>query len=152
MIQRICYLAEEFYCAIHKIAKKPSGGILFYCPEDHTVFLTHRSSHMSSPNTWDLPGGRPKDEDKSSFMTAIREVYEEIGIIPKNKIPIKTHDIKTDQHHYVVYIIPLSVAEKEKFNQKLNLNHENDKVNWFDYDSIPTDTHFDLSWIESEIS
>ncbi len=150
-INKIYNLAEKFY-KLTIFSKAPSAGALFFCPEDKTIFLTHRSQYMSSPGTWDLPGGRPTDSDKSSLETMYREVYEEIGIMPKYKNPLKIHEIKTDEHHYIVYIMPLNMIEKERFNQKLNLSHENDKVNWFNYDSIPTDTHFDLSWIESEIS
>lgn len=147
-------MAEEFYQAmdLKKIAKKPSAGFLFFCPEDKTVFLTHRSAHMSSPGTWDLPGGQPENTDKSPIETANREAYEELGIIPK-KTPIKIHSIKTSEHHYVVFLVPLSSQEKKIFNQKLSLNDESDGYKWFDYNNIPSDnqTHFDLSWITSEI-
>lgn len=147
----IYQMAERFYRAVTKTAKKPSAGFLFFCPEDRTVFLTHRSAHMSSPGTWDIPGGRPEDFDNSPIETAVREVYEELGTTPKSKSPKGTHTIKTDEHHYIVYLMPLSLTEKEKFTNKLSLSDENDEYHWFDYDDIPTNTHFNLSWIPSEI-
>lgn len=152
MIKNICRLADDFYHTIYKTAKKPSAGFLFFCPNDQTIFLTHRASHMSSPNTWDVPGGQPENEDKSPLMTAIREVYEEIGVIPKYRTFLQTYTIKNDQHHYIVYLMPMSSEEKTNFNKQINLGEENDKADWFNYDSIPNDTHFDLSWIRSEIS
>lgn len=147
-------MADEFYLAvlIRKNAKAPSAGLLFFCPKDKTVFLTHRSPHMSSPGTWDLPGGRPEDIDKSPMETATREVYEELNTVPKNKNPVKTYTIKTNQHHYIVFLMPLSDKEKEVFTKKISLNNECDRYQWFTYDAIPKNTHFDLSWVRSEIS
>lgn len=153
-IAEIYRMAEEFQVALglRKFAKTPSAGFLFFCPEDKTVFLTHRSAHMSSPGTWDLPGGQPEDTDTSPIETANREAYEELGNIPK-KTPVKSHSIKTDKHHYIVFLVPFSTQEKKAFTQKLSLSDESDGFEWFDYDEIPSNdqTHFDLSWITSEI-
>lgn len=154
MMTEIYRMAEEFYRAVglRKFAKTPSAGFLFFCPEDQTVFLTHRSNEMSSPNTWDLPGGRPEDVDKSPIETAVRETYEELGNMPKNKTPVRTHAIQTDKHHYIVYLVPLSIEEKNDFIPSLSINEENDSCDWFKYTEIPTDTHFDLTWIPAEVS
>lgn len=147
-------IAEDFYQAIglRKFAQPPSAGILFFCPQEEMLFLTHRSNKMkNSPNTWDLPGGRPEDTDKSPIETAIRETYEELGNMPKGKTPIKTHEIKTDKHHYIVYIIPLSSKDKETFTKSLSLSDENNDCRWFKYNEIPNNTHFDLSWCKKEL-
>lgn len=143
-------MADKFYAATQKFAKIPSAGMVFFCPEDQTVFLTHRSSKMSHPNTWGLPGGRPEKEDDSPLGTAVREVYEEIGTVPKGKVPVNQHTILTKNHHYIVFIYHFSKQEKKQLNQKLRLSDENDNFKWFDINQLPSNTHFDLSWIPNE--
>lgn len=151
-VHGILIMAEEFYWATQlKFAKTPSAGMLFFCPSDHTVFLTHRSPEMSSPSTWDIPGGRPEDEDGSPLETATREVYEEIGSVPKNKKPIGQHVIKTDEHHYIVFIYLFTAEDKKELLEKIQFSDENDQFNWFDVDNLPTKVHFDISWISGKL-
>lgn len=148
----VLIMANLFYRAIQrKYARIPSAGMLFYCPTDNTVFLAHRSANMNSPNTWDIPGGRPEDSDDSPLETATREVYEEVGAVPKNKKPAKHYVIKHNEHHYIVYIYVFSPQEKEELTQKAQFSDENDAFNWFDISALPTDVHFDLSWIPIEV-
>lgn len=151
LIDKIGILAESFY-GLTVFSKSPSAGVLFFCPEEEKVFLTHRSPQMSSAGTWDIPGGRPEKFDNSALETMYREVYEEIGTVPKNKTPIKTHTIKTKEHHYIVYLIPLSSKEKKALTKKIKLSDESDDYRWFEYNQIPTNTHFDLTWVASELN
>lgn len=146
----ILALAEAFKTATEEIT--PSAGCLFYCPTDNTVFLTKRAPHMNVPNTWDITGGRPEDEDTSPLETATREVYEEIGVFPKGMKPTGEHVLKTKKHHYIVYIFNFSANEKKHFTDKVKLSEENVEYKWFDIDQLPQDTHFDLSWIPNELN
>lgn len=143
--------SEKLFSTIVERAKKPSAGMLFFCPTDDTVFLTKRSSHMSSPGTWDVPGGRPEDDDDGPFETALREVYEEIGVSPNGKKPVKEHPIKTDRHHYIVYIFELTPKEKESINKRIQLSDETESTKWFKVDELPDHTHFDLTWIPDDL-
>lgn len=141
-IDKLYCLANQFY----RISGAPSAGYLFFCSEDKTIFLTHRAPEMSSPGTWDIPGGRPKDIDQTPLETANREAYEELGTIPKNKYPIGSHTLRNKEHHYIVFLVDLSASEKREFTSKLSLSDESDDYRWFPYETIPDNTHFDLTW------
>lgn len=148
-IDFICKLAHSF----HKLAGQPSAGCLFFCPEDETVLLIRRSQQMSSPGTWDIPGGQAKDKDKNPEETAAREVTEEIGSIPENKKLIGKHHIDnsgTEHADYIVFIYAINKSEKGSW--KIKLDKESDAKKWFKYNELPEETHFDLSWIPKKVS
>lgn len=131
---------------------KPSAGIAFFCKDDETVLLLLRSQSSSSPNTWDVIGGRPEDSDGSALETASRECYEEIQTFPKNKLPIAQHTIRTNKHWYIVYLIPLSKQEKKDLDKKINLSDEHQTYKWFDWNELPSDTHFPIDWLTGALN
>ena len=129
---------------------KHSGGILYYCQDDNTVLLTLRSKKMSSPKSWDIPGGSPKNSDKSSKDTAIREMKEELSI-PITGKEIGKYLISVNEHRYDVYIYSVSLSQKENLNKNIRLDKENKEFKWFDINELPKKTHFNISWIPKEL-
>lgn len=136
-------------------AKKPkySAGNLYYCAEDDTVLLTKRSGMMHHPHLWDVPGGRADKEDADVSVTANREATEELGKLPTEAEKIAEHtetfekDGKPYKYHVFLYV--LSEEEKIRWTPIIELNEENEGLNWFKVDELPKEpkTHFNFSWI-----
>lgn len=145
----ILKLAELFETAI-KLAKHPSAGMLFVCPEDKTVFLTKRSQEMSSPGTWDIQGGKHSDEDSNSKETATREATEEISILPSKKKLEGNHVLNRENKDYIIYIYSISKKEKDAWTPKVDLDFESETYKWFPYDKLPKDTHLELDWLKDK--
>ncbi len=144
-----------------KLAKKInySSGILYYCPEDGTVFLTKRSDTMNNPNLWDIPGGRSNNEDQDILHTAKREATEELNILPENTKLLTRYTIQKknkDKHNkfykYYVFVYAISQDEKEKWEPKIKLDKENSNFNWFSISSLPDNLRYDLSWLPDVLS
>lgn len=141
---------------------RKAAGILFYCKDDSTVFLLHRSKKTMGGETWGIPGGaldlehdnyhyehaigsnifdsnRPRDPDPKDEVfldAAIREVEEELGFTPPISI-IKSYDFKDGQFTYRTYISLVSKEEKELFsNSEINWEHTNSK--WFSIKELPS--------------
>ncbi len=153
MSSSLTKLTLAFYKLTFAVPIKPSAGIIFFCPDDQTILLTHRSKKMKNkPGTWDIPGGQPEKQDNSTFETASRETYEEIGTVAENKNPIAFHSIRTNEHYYIVFFIPLTKNEKKVLIENIVLSDENNGYEWFDYKNIPKDTHFDFTWIPSKLA
>ena len=150
-------MAEIFRMAavferIVRAGSNPSAGYLLFCPDDQTVLLTRRAKEMSSPGTWDIPGGRFDDKDDSVEETAAREVHEEIGSLPKNKKLIGKHILPKNEDHkneYVIFIQSCPLADKKVW--KPTLSDESDNYKWFPIDELPEKVHFDLSWIPKAV-
>ena len=138
---------------LKKTAKRQySAGFLFCCPADGTALLLKRSGIMKNPNVWNIPGGRSEESDRTPLDTALREATEELGTLPNEqnfaKKYVMVRKTKTDpEYEYHVYICLLDLAEKENWTKQINLDEENNKLKWFSINELPTDTHFDLSWI-----
>lgn len=133
-----------------------SAGILFFCKEDKTVLLVKRSKIMKSPETWDIPGGRNDGPDKSILTTGIREATEELGSLPEKKIfhtkyKFNTKSKKKEPYFYHVFIYSISKKVKDEWTKEIDLDKENKKFKWFDINDLPTNTHFDLTWIPEQI-
>ena len=59
-----------------------NGGSAVYCEHDGKIFLVKQFRYAYGKEIWEIPAGKvEKDEDPAS--TAIRELYEEGGIIAK---------------------------------------------------------------------
>lgn len=136
--------------------QKPSAGFIFYCPDDSTVLLTKRAPEMNSPNTWDIQGGRWDKEDDSSIETANREAHEELGTLPHDRTLIARHEIPRSKEHkskYIVFVYSIDAKEKKHWTPKIKIDQdESSEYRWFPIDSLPSNTHFDLSWLGSEIN
>lgn len=134
-----------------KIAKDPSAGYLIFCPEDGTVFLTKRSKKQSSPGKYDIGGGRPDDDDDGPKETARREFLEELGKLPSKRKIVGKHTIENDKHHYIIYLVAISKAEKKKWTKEIKLDEETESCDWYPFDKLPSPTHLDFTWVEKEL-
>ncbi len=146
MLTSIVVLANNF----EKIAKADtySAGMLFYCPDDGTILLLHRSEIMRNPNLWDIPGGRSKKTDKDILDTAKRETTEELETLPKDKKLLTKYIIhKKDKNKYHVFIYAISAETKEKWTSSIKLDKENNKFKWFKITKFPDNLRYDLSWL-----
>lgn len=98
------------------------AGVLF--TDGKCVLLLKRSSKSKNPDTWGLPGGHAKKNEKS-FETASRECEEEIGITP--------HGIRVgkvdEANGWIVYIYRVD----RPFDVRLNSEHsEYAWIKWID--------------------
>ena len=67
-----------------------TSGVLIFNRERDQVFLKRRSGDEIFPNTYSLPGGRVK-ENESIEAAALRELYEETGVVVKGQTYLKAY-------------------------------------------------------------
>lgn len=84
------------------------------------------------PGHWGVPGGGMEDEDATIEATAIREVYEEVGL------KIKPNQIRYNNRYkdVIFIVITAEVESKIAFDDKLNTSEEVYKYEWVDLDGI----------------
>lgn len=126
-----------------RLAEAPSSGILLYCPEDHSVFQTQRSTSMRNPGQWDVPGGRPDEADRTPLETAYREAEEEVGELPPHQL-IGKHTID-GAYHYIIFYGMVSLKDKEAWMP--TLDHETQSYSWFPVNELPTPQHLEMGWV-----
>ncbi|RAK88286.1 hypothetical protein BO79DRAFT_245636 [Aspergillus costaricaensis CBS 115574] len=75
---------EAFEVPVHKyLHQQPqicgilSAAILIY---ENRVLLVQRAADDDFPNLWEVPGGTA-DEDETIVQCAVRELYEEVGLV-----------------------------------------------------------------------
>jgi len=120
------------------MAKKSGAGILFICSDDNSVLLVQRSQMVSEPGTWGLPGGG-SEGNETPVETSIREVREELGSMP-HRFNVVNKMIKNDDVGiYYIFILNISLKEKEIWNIKLNF--ESDRYHWFKTGHLPSNLH-----------
>lgn len=125
----------KFSYSLKKENKQPIiAEVLFYCPEDNSVFLTKRSSTVDSPNVWGVPGGHVEDNE-SVEEGAIRECQEEVGGLPPDSKLINIKNFNVDDKNITLYI--MSVPLISKLNWKPSLNEESSDYGWFKTSSLP---------------
>jgi 8-oxo-dGTP pyrophosphatase MutT (NUDIX family) len=119
------------------------AGILFVCPADHTIMLALRSDAVEQPGTWGITGGSCKGEEfysdeegeeldeHAAWDCAVRETEEELGYFPEQYI-ITGHTVFTKgSFTYTTFIVEVSRNEKERMMELIELNWENDEIDWF---------------------
>lgn len=84
------------------------------------------------PGHWGVPGGGMEDEDATIEATAIREVFEEVGL------KIKPTQIRyNNRYKDVIFIVVTAEVESDlAFEDKLNTSDEVYKYEWVDLVSI----------------
>lgn len=68
-----------------------ASGVLFLTPDKHALFLK-RGESSDHPGEWGFPGGHAED-DETPDQTAVREVVEEIGFLPKGSRALLTRTV-----------------------------------------------------------
>jgi len=115
--------------------------VLFYCPDKAEVFLLRRSSKVSDPNTWGLPGGHLQ---KGEFPAqgAARELYEELGFVPSPQDIISSGQTEMDgKGKCVVFVTAIRREAREEWDEKIKLNWEHEDYKWFKTSDIPDNLH-----------
>lgn len=135
-----------------------ASGILLQRESDGKICLFHRSGTMNS-GTWGINGGKV-DKGKTTKSSAIDEVKEEAGSMPKGRFTGRTYIYRTQlsEDDYIDGDDPESpdenrYAEKgEEFTYTTfhyivtddewepDLNWEHDDWAWYDPENIPTNT------------
>lgn len=115
---------------------KAGAGILFYCPEDETVFLAKRSKHVNSGvGIWATPGGGI-DDGESAWRAACREVIEECGSLPHFG-PVQNSFTQINKDGFRFTTFAVFVSKKDKEDWEYELNFENDEADWFPTHTLP---------------
>lgn len=85
--------------------------------EQLTVLLTKRAKHLKHhPGQISFPGGKVESSDISPEQTAIREAYEEVGLMPDNINVIgKFKRYRTISQYRITPIVALVKPPKELF-------------------------------------
>jgi len=133
---KILYFSDKF----HKLAQGDGAGILFICTDNKTALLLQRSTEVSEPGTWGLPGGQIKPGEKP-YKAAIREAKEELGALPEIGKLIDNITNKNKQSKYHVFVIDIPKEDKKEWERKISLNYENIKYAWFSLGELPENLH-----------
>lgn len=131
------------------------AGVLYFCPEDNTILLLHRSNQVEDPNTWGIPGGAVKgtegyweEEDESPEYSeeklrdsAFSEVSEELGHFPEYDKEEGRHTTINNNFHYTTFLVIVNLQQKGTISRNIQLNWENDGFDWFRIDFLPENVH-----------
>ena len=87
--KKISQASKSSIKKLNSTAKKSAVMCLFFQKNKKTfIFLTKRSDHLyHHAGEISFPGGSEEEEDKDSLNTALRETFEEVGIL-KNDIKV----------------------------------------------------------------
>lgn len=131
---------------------KVGSGILFSCQENGNkkILLTLRSSQVSQPNTWGVPGGfvdHPLSTSNTQLLnSAFKEVVEELGSRPAGKIIGKVMFKDTRANFtYTTFLIEIDPVIKEAWQFKLNW--ENIDCRWFEINDLPKNLHTGTDYV-----
>ena len=113
------------------------AGILFIYTKENSILLLRRSQLSSDAGLWDLPGGH-LNEDENASTGAYREVIEELGTAPNGKA-IDMIKSSGQGWEYTIFVVDLSVDQKD--NWIIKLNNEHDKYKWFQTSFLPKNLH-----------
>lgn len=126
--------------------KKNGAGILYICPDKHSILLILRSDRVSYPNMWSIPGGT-LEELEDSFYAAKRECVEELGIFMSGEL-VESVIYNDKELRYETFIIELSEKQADKLSESISLNWESLDAKWFDIDQLPSNLHFGVKHIK----
>jgi 8-oxo-dGTP diphosphatase len=124
---------------------KIGTGVGVMIIKDNKILLGRRhydsskaDSELGGEDTWTMPGG--KIEYQESFEeAAIREVFEETGLVIKNPEVICINNDKNDLAHFIT--IGLKALD---FEGQLQIKEPDEIVDWqwFDLDDLPDKLFF----------
>jgi 8-oxo-dGTP pyrophosphatase MutT (NUDIX family) len=135
---------------------RAGSGMLYFCPHDQTVMLVLRSPEVEDPYTWGIPGGALKGtegyyqsdqinieppSEASLRESAENEVMEEIGVLPEPYEELGTTIFESDGFRYTTFVVCISPEEKASIQKGHGLNWENDQLDFFPINSLPSELH-----------
>jgi len=135
---------------------KAGSGVLYVCMEDETALLVLRSAEVEDAHTWGIPGGavsgtegmydeeeieQEEFDEERIKQSAEKEVEEELGYIPSNSEEIGKTVFQSGNFSYTTYIVSVPKEEKERINQSIRLNWENQAFGWYPFDKLPPNIH-----------
>lgn len=139
---------------------KAGAGILFFC--DSKVLLLQRSTLVTQPNTWGIPGGSVEGEyyvDPSGPHTefpsvdqfwagALREVSEELGSLPDKFTVFDRVEFADRQFKFVNHLATITEEIKSVWN--IETNWESRGYSWFKLNELPEPLHFGVKYVISQ--
>jgi len=140
---------------------KRGAGVLYYCPEDRSVFLTLRDPDVEQGETWGVPGGSISGEghfesedfesvemDESQiFDYALEEVVEELGHLPPHTKILGKTEFKDSGFIYTTFVVEVPKEEKENIVSNSELDWENTDVGWHWIGGLPDNLHFGVEYV-----
>ena len=135
------------------------SGILYFCPDDNTILLLHRSNKVEDPGLWGIPGGavrsgrgneekyHEEDEEAPEYSedelreTAFTETVEELGHLPEHNQEQSYHTTLTNNFPFTTFLVVVTLEQKNTISRKIQLNWENDDHDWFRVDFLPENIH-----------
>jgi len=112
-----------------------SGGL--FLARDTRRFLLLQRTQPKTAGSWGLVGGKKEPSDITAVDTLYREIFEEVGEIPKIKkiVPLELF-VSTDQNFcYNTFVLIID----NEFTPTLNSEHSG--YVWASYDSWPMPLH-----------
>jgi 8-oxo-dGTP diphosphatase len=125
--------------------KKPGAGFGVMILKGKKVLLGHRhedpekaSSLLHGEGSWTMPGGKLHFQENLK-EGAVREVFEETGIMIRNlKVISVSNDIVSDAHFVTIGFL----AEEFEGEAKVMEPDEITEWKWFDLDRLPSPLYF----------
>lgn len=132
-------------CKRERYWGRGGAGMLFVCSADETMLLLLRASWVAQGGTWGIPGGAvgegwhdtpivPLKGDRQFLSTALREVREECGSMPRGfnatKQIVDSTEYEDCGFRYVTYVVDLTPAQKGAWDLVSN-DGETDEFQWF---------------------
>lgn len=120
------------------LPSKQGAGCLFFAPQNKKFLLLKRSTLVTMPNYWCLPGGGVEPYETPAEAVK-REIYEETGF----DLTLPLHLIYTNETHAPRFrFYNYAVIVEKPF--KPVLNWENSEYGWFDIGELPQPLHWGL--------
>lgn len=111
-----------------------SGGL--FLAKDTRRFLFLQRTHKKTAGTWGLVGGKKESSDTTLVDTLYREISEELGERPIEKIiPLELFTNSDQSFQYNTYIL----ITPEEFVPQLNSEHSG--YAWVKFDNWPKPLH-----------
>lgn len=118
------------------IMKKIASNVLVLCGT--RILLGHRRTGYAE-GMWCLPGGHTNEDEKPD-QCALRELYEETGVLINGQKVFLTINEINERDEFCHYFSYLKIRKKS--DDWFKNNEPNKFYNWslFDYSDIPSDT------------
>jgi 8-oxo-dGTP pyrophosphatase MutT (NUDIX family) len=111
-----------------------AAGVMLF-RHDGAVLLARRSSGVTEPGTWGIPGGRLRAREDPA-TGAYREFVEEMGPMPLTRL-LDAYDVDIPGGHYTTLVV--EAVDTRGWRPQLNWEH--DTWGWFHRGNLPTPLH-----------